>query len=46
MEVKKLGVAKEYDASHWLVKEERMPDGSIKVILKHKETGVISQQVK
>lgn len=45
-DVKKLGVAKEYDDAHWLVKEERMPDGSIKLILKHKETGLISQQVK
>ncbi|MEQ8714932.1 MAG: Gfo/Idh/MocA family oxidoreductase [Cyclobacteriaceae bacterium] len=45
-DVKKLGVKSEYDEKHWLVKEERMPDGSKKVILKHKETGVISQQVK
>lgn len=45
-EVRKLGVQRAYDDEHWLVKEERMPDGSIKVILKHKTTGDISQIVK
>jgi len=34
-----------YDEQHWLVKEERMPDGSIKRILKNKQSGQISQQV-
>ena len=27
---------REYDAHHWLVKEEMMPDGSVKLILKEK----------
>lgn len=35
-----------YDENHFLVKEERMPDGSVKLILKDKKTGVISQIVK
>lgn len=35
----------DYDAGHYLVKKETMPDGSVKVILKDKKTGVISQTV-
>ncbi|MFP3854378.1 MAG: Gfo/Idh/MocA family protein [Anaerolineales bacterium] len=35
----------EYDDAHWLIKEEKMPDGKTKVILKDKETGEIKQQV-
>lgn len=34
---------REYDADHFLIKEERMPDGKLKLILKHKGTGEISQ---
>ena len=37
---------KEYDARHLLLKEEKMPDGRLKVILKDKETGSISQVIK
>ncbi|MBN1266966.1 MAG: Gfo/Idh/MocA family oxidoreductase [Anaerolineales bacterium] len=33
----------EYDSDHYLIKEERMPNGNLKVILKHKSTGEISQ---
>ena len=33
----------DYDADHYLIKEEVMPDGSISRILKHKTTAVISQ---
>jgi hypothetical protein len=36
--------AREFDAHHMLVKEERMPDGSLKHILRHKKTGAISQR--
>lgn len=39
-------VLKEYDAQHYLVKEERMPNGALKVILKNKKTGEISQVYK
>jgi predicted dehydrogenase len=35
----------EYDEDHYLVKEEKMPDGRTKFILKEKETGKIVQQV-
>jgi predicted dehydrogenase len=37
---------REYDRDHIFVKEERMPDGRIKVILKDKKTGQISQTVR
>lgn len=36
---------KSYDDQHLLIKEELLPDGRKKVILKHKTTGVISDQV-
>jgi predicted dehydrogenase len=35
----------EYDAAHWLVKEEIMPEGSTKLILKEKASGRIVQRV-
>ena len=35
---------KEYDHAHWLIKEEKMPDGQRKVILKIKDTGKIIQK--
>jgi predicted dehydrogenase len=44
----KKGVAKqsgfkEYDAQHYLVKEEILPNGDVKIILKDKQSGKISQ---
>jgi predicted dehydrogenase len=39
-------VRKDYDAEHYLIKEERMPDGSLKMILKHKQTGEITQVIR
>ena len=41
---KKIG-PKEYDTEHWLIKEEKMPDGQVKVILKKKDTGEIVQKI-
>lgn len=35
---------RDYDAQHVLVKEERMPDGSMKHIVRNKQTGKISQR--
>ena len=35
---------KEYDANHWLVKEEKLPNGTVKLILKEKNTGKIIQR--
>ena len=40
-EIEKVG-RKEYDADHWLMTTELMPDGKKKVVLKHKETGQLS----
>ena len=37
---------KQYDDNHLIIKEERMPDGKLKIILKNKETGKISQIIK
>jgi hypothetical protein len=34
---------KDYDEGHFLIKEEKMPDGRLKVILKDKQSGKISQ---
>jgi predicted dehydrogenase len=36
---------REYDADHWLIKEERMPDGRFKRILKVKATGQVIQKI-
>ena len=36
----------EYDADHYFIKDELLPDGRKKTIIKHKQTGVISQIVK
>ena len=35
----------EHDADHYLIKEELLPDGRRKRIIKHKTTGEVSQQV-
>lgn len=37
---------REYDKDHIFIKEERLPDGTVKIILKHKKTGKISQIIK
>lgn len=36
---------RDYDADHYLIKEEVMPDGSVKLILKEKATGKVIQKV-
>ena len=35
----------DFDAQHWFIKEEILPNGDKKVILKNKETGVITEKV-
>jgi hypothetical protein len=35
----------DYDDEHFLIKGEILPDGREKVIIKHKETGVISEKM-
>jgi hypothetical protein len=37
---------KDYDETHFLIKEERMPNGNLKIIVKDKNTGQISQVIK
>lgn len=43
--VPSIAVAREYDAEHVLLKEERMMDGTTKVILRHKATGRVVHRV-
>lgn len=38
-----INALQDYDAEHLLVKEETMPDGRVKLILKNKKTGKITQ---
>lgn len=44
-EVSGSAVFREYDANHLLIKEEKMPDGATKLILKEKASGKIIQRV-
>lgn len=44
--VSPIAEVREYDADHVFVKEERMPDGSVKIILKEKKSGKIIQRIK
>jgi predicted dehydrogenase len=44
--VKPIADIREYDKDHIFVKEETMPDGTIKLILKEKKTGKIIQKTK
>jgi predicted dehydrogenase len=44
-EVRQQDTTKEYDADHLLIKEEKLPDGRMKLILKEKQTGKIIQRV-
>jgi predicted dehydrogenase len=39
------GVLREYDEQHYLIKEEKMPDGRVKFILKEKVGGKVVQKV-
>ena len=43
--VESVSVRRDFDEDHFLVKRERMPDGTSKVIIRHKITGEISQRV-
>ena len=42
--VKKIA-PEEYDAEHWFIKEELLPDGRKKLIIKNKETGKVSEKL-
>lgn len=43
--VPSISVRRDFDEDHDLVKQERMPDGTTKVIIRNKQTGEISQRV-
>lgn len=43
--LQKPSLFKEYDTEHWLIKEELMPNGDKKVIVKNKESGEIKEIV-
>ncbi len=45
-QVEDLSVVVDYDERHTLIKEEKMPDGKTKLILKDKQTGQIVQRIK
>ena len=42
----KISGIQDFDNNHFLVKEETMPDGTVKLILKNKKTGKITQTIK
>ena len=42
----RINAIRDFDKDNILVKEETMPDGTVKLILKNKKTGKISQRVK
>ena len=43
--VEKISAHREHDEDHWLIKEEKMPDGSQKLILKNKQSGEVTQVI-
>jgi predicted dehydrogenase len=43
--VENVAARRDYDAEHYLLKEERMPDGTTKLILRHKQSGRIVHQI-
>jgi hypothetical protein len=45
-DVKPIAEVREYDKDHIFVKEEILPDGTVKIILKEKNTGKIIQRIK
>jgi predicted dehydrogenase len=42
--VQSVSVQRDYDVEHFLIKEEKMPDGTTKLILRHKVSGKIVQR--
>ena len=42
--VNKISALKDYDDQHYLIKEELLPNGTSKLILKNKETGEITHR--
>jgi predicted dehydrogenase len=44
--VPNVAALREFDADHLLLKEERMPDGALKLILRHKSSGRVVERIK
>lgn len=44
--VPNVAAVRDYDSEHFLIKEELMPDGVWKLILRHKQSGKVSQQLR
>jgi predicted dehydrogenase len=44
--VEGLAVVRDFDADHVLIKEERIADGTTKLILRHKQTGEVIQRIR
>jgi predicted dehydrogenase len=44
--VESLAVVRDFDADHVLIKEERIADGTTKLILRHKQTGEVIQRIR
>jgi predicted dehydrogenase len=40
----RVGAVRDFDDEHLLIKEEKMPDGSRKLILRHKQSGAVIQR--
>lgn len=40
-----ISLSREYDSQHTLIKQEKLPSGKTKVILRHRQTGAISQKI-
>jgi hypothetical protein len=40
-----VSVRRDFDEHYLLIKEELMPDGAKKLILRHKQTGALEQRV-
>jgi predicted dehydrogenase len=45
-DVPNVAALREFDTDHLLLKEERMPDGAVKQIIRHKATGRVSERIK
>lgn len=44
-DVAPVSIGRDFDTAHWLLKEERMPDGTTKRILKEKATGRVVERI-
>ena len=43
--VERIGVLRDYDEQHTLIKQEKMPDGNTKVLLRDKQSGQVTERI-